>query len=250
MELACSASDFFFLYCITTSNFCSCFFLLFAIVSFSIRSEFLCFWMRRVNPLISHACLTTYGDIYMRLCFSEVGLSPVYEISHSDPHAAALDRSTQLWWVQCIEWTPFHKKILNYKTNQTNKKKIQMCSDSQQIFLSLIVVLQCMCVVHHLHIEGVLFNRALAEEGWGEGGGNVMGWGQRSREGQRSKRSMECSYIFGLFFGCWILSRSPADLFTLSWSEIGQFPSSGSNAHQLCSYTYNYFTLFVHTTFF
>lgn len=61
MKLACSASDYFFLYFTTTSISCSCF-LLVVIVSLSIQSEFVCFWKRiRVSPHISHACLTGSG---------------------------------------------------------------------------------------------------------------------------------------------------------------------------------------------
>lgn len=39
-------------------------------------------------------------DVCMHVCFSEVGISPVTETSHSDPHARIppLDLSTQLRW--------------------------------------------------------------------------------------------------------------------------------------------------------
>ena len=90
-----------------------------------------------------------------------------------------------------------------------------------------------MCVVLHLHIEGVLFKRALAGEGWGAEGKKkkkkmrLQSKVKRLTEGQEGQRKAAA------FFWTPVSTvGSPDDLFSLAWSDSGEFHSPGTLAHQ------------------
>lgn len=120
-------------------------------------------------------------------------------MSHSYPHTRAppLDSCSQLCWMIYVgkKEDPCIKKSENVFTYNENQRKKKSVSDHERargqfpcfVFSLLEVVLLCMCVVLHLHIEGVLSKRALAGKGWGGGGGQYDGLqskGRRSDGGQ------------------------------------------------------------------
>lgn len=189
-------------------------------------------------------------DVCMHVYFSEVGHSPITEMSHSDPQARppSLDLSTQLWWTQCFAKNE-HPGVKNKQTNVHTHKKTKLKNrgvlDPQETEDNSFPDRSCfivhVCVVLHLHIEGVLSKWALAGDGWV----------QRSRGWQRSKRSKDSSHIFGHFVLA-VESSIGHQMISSPWPEVTQDCSTAWD-HLLitCIFTHkNVLLLFVHTPFF